>query len=75
MSLMDKYCYLGDKENRYMESIYEKLQMTGRTYHKIIRVARTIADLDASENIKLRHLSETVCHRSLDNKYFGGDML
>ena len=75
MSLMDKYCYLGDKENRYMESIYEKLQMTGRTYHKIIRVARTIADLDASENIKLRHLSEAVCYRSLDNKYFGGDML
>ena len=75
VSLMDKYCYLGDKENRYMESIYEKLQMTGRTYHKIIRVARTIADLDASENIKLRHLSEAVCYRSLDNKYFGGDML
>ncbi len=74
-SLMEKYCKLGDKESKYMESLFNKMGMTGRTYHKIIRVARTIADLDGSEDIKLSHLSEAVCYRSLDNKYWGGNML
>ena len=74
-SLMEKYCRLGDKENKYMGSIFDKMGMTGRTYHKIIRVARTIADLEESEDIKLCHLSEAVCYRSLDNKYWGGSIL
>ena len=74
-SLMEKYCRLGDKENKYMGSIFDKMGMTGRTYHKIIRVARTIADLEESEDIKLCHLSEAVCYRSLDNKYWGGSVL
>lgn len=73
-SLMDKYCKLGEKENNYMKNMYEKIGMTGRTYHKVIRVARTIADLDNSKDIKLKHLSEAICYRNIDNRYWGGEV-
>lgn len=64
------YCRLGKKETAYMERIYEKLQLTARAYHKILRLARTIADLDESSSITTRHLTEAVCYRSLDKKYW-----
>ena len=53
-----------------MERIYEKLHLSARAYHKILKVARTIADLDASEQITVRHLTEAVCYRSLDRKFW-----
>ena len=40
-------------------------------YHKILRVARTIADLDYSEKVKEKHLKEAIAYRSLDKKYWG----
>ena len=61
---------LGKKEAAYMERMYEKLQLSARAYHKIIKLSRTIADLDGSERITVRHLTEAVCYRSLDKKYW-----
>jgi magnesium chelatase family protein len=55
-----------------MEQVYKKEQLTGRSFHKILRVARTIADLDAAERIELRHLKEAVCYRSVSERYWGG---
>ena len=55
-----------------MENIYEKMGLTARTYHKILRVARTIADLEGEEQIMLKHLNEAVCYRSIDDKFWGG---
>lgn len=69
-SRLDEYCYLGEKERRYMENIYDKMLLTGRTYHKIIRVARTIADMECSQMIKLKHLNEAICYRSIEGKYW-----
>ena len=57
-----------------MENIYEKMELTGRTYHKILRVARTIADMEESPDIQLRHLNEAICYRSIEGKYWGGDL-
>jgi magnesium chelatase family protein len=71
-SKLSKYCPLGTKEAAYMEGIFKKQSLTARTYHKILRVARTIADLDQSEAIKLHHLTEAVCYRVLDKGYWGG---
>ena len=55
-----------------MENIYRKMSLTARTYHKILRVARTIADMRRSEKIQLRDLNEAVCYRSIDGNLWGG---
>ena len=65
-----QFCGLDQEETAYMERAYEKLQLSARAYHKILKVARTIADLDASERITVRHLAEAVCYRSLDKKFW-----
>ena len=70
-SRLSEFCYLGEKEHRYMENIYDKMALTGRTYHKILRVARTIADMEQSKNIQLKHLNEAICYRSIEGKYWG----
>lgn len=69
---LNEYCYLGNKESNYMESMFEKMELTGRTYHKILRVARTIADLDGKKQIQLHHLQEAICYRSINEKFWGG---
>ncbi len=68
---MEQYCHLGKKEQSYMEMMYEKMQLTARTYHKLLRVARTIADLAQEEQISITHLQEAVCYRGIDKKYWG----
>ena len=49
------------------------LHLSARTYHKIIKVARTIADLEGSENITKEHLLEASCFRKTDNDFFKED--
>lgn len=71
-SSIRKFCPLGEKEERYMENIFHKMELTARTYHKILRVARTIADMDHSAEIGLAHLNEAVCYRSMDERFWGG---
>ncbi len=46
---MEEYCALGTEEEAYMELVFEQLALTARTYHKLLRVARTIADMEGSE--------------------------
>ena len=60
------------ERERYMENMFDKLGLTARTYHKILKVARTIADLDGCENIKTKHLNEAICYRSINEKFWGG---
>lgn len=71
-SRLEEFCALGSKEEKYMESIYEKMDLTARTYHKILRVARTIADLEGEKRIGLSHLNEAICYRNVDEKFWGG---
>lgn len=71
-SRLEEYCGLGEKQEIYMKQMFQQLGMTARTYHKILRVARTIADLDECKEIQLSHLNEAVCYRSIDEKYWGG---
>lgn len=69
---LEEFCWLGEKEARYMENIYKKRSLTARTYHKILRVARTIADLDGAQTIGVSHLTEAVCYRNVEQKFWGG---
>ncbi len=71
-SKLDEFCKLGEKEERYMESVYKKMNLTARTYHKILRVARTIADLAKEKHITVAHLNEAICYRNVDEKFWGG---
>ena len=53
-----------------MEQIFNMMNLSARAYHKIIKVARTIADLDGSDKINDTHLTEAVCYRMNDSKYW-----
>ncbi len=64
------YCSLGEKETYFLKSAFEKFNFSLRSYHKVLRVARTIADLDAEEKISLVHLSEAVSFRKPLIKYW-----
>ena len=65
-----EYCALDKKQEQYMEEIYGKLQLTARSYHKLLRVARTLADMDGGGRICDRHLEEAICYRSFDRKFW-----
>lgn len=66
-----KYCRLDSKEQALLEQAFNKMNLSARAYHRILKVARTIADLDLSEKITSKHISEAICYRSIDSKYWG----
>lgn len=61
-----KYCALGDAETQLLKRAFEKFSLSARAYDKILKLARTIADLAGSEEINATHLSEAISYRSLD---------
>ncbi len=67
---IERYCPLAPEDQDYMQDMYEKLDLTARTYHKLLRVARTIADMDGSPQIKREHLLEAICYRGIDRSYW-----
>lgn len=71
---LEEFCYLSNQEQRYMEKVYQKMSLTARTYHKILRVARTIADLEEAQYIRVKHLNEAICYRNIDERFPKGGM-
>jgi magnesium chelatase family protein len=66
--MIRKYCELDAAGNRMLEMVTDRLGLSARSYTRILKVARTIADLDASENIQEQHLAEAIQYRSLDRR-------
>lgn len=60
---IDRYCALGKEEQDCMERLYHSLRLSARAYHRILKVARTIADLAGKEKIDTEHLLEAACYR------------
>lgn len=64
-----KHCKLDRASTALLEESFEKLNLSARAYNRILKVARTIADLEGSENISVRHIAESLQYRALDRKY------
>ena len=60
---VEKFCKLNAEAKELMNMAYVNLQLTGRSYHRILKVARTIADLSESDEINILHLSEALSYR------------
>ncbi|MDR1254370.1 MAG: YifB family Mg chelatase-like AAA ATPase [Oscillospiraceae bacterium] len=67
---MQKMCPLTDAAKKLLKQAFEKLDLSARAYDRVLRVARTIADLDEREVIEEDHVAEAVQYRSLDKKYW-----
>ena len=65
-----EYCVLDDEADELLHLSFDSFAMSARAYDKILRLARTIADLDDSENIKSEHIAEALQFRTLDRKYW-----
>lgn len=67
---LERFCRLGEKESAMLENAFNRLGLSARAYTKIIKTARTIADLAGTENINSMHLAEAIGYRSLDRNRF-----
>lgn len=68
-ALIRKYCALDQDSMNFLEKVVERLGLSARAYHRILKIARTIADLDGSDDIRPNHVSEAIQYRSLDRRY------
>ena len=68
--MMKKYCKISKECDVMLRNAFEKLGLSARAYNRILKLARTIADLDHSENIKDEHILEAISYRSMDSKYW-----
>ncbi|MBQ6809551.1 MAG: YifB family Mg chelatase-like AAA ATPase [Clostridia bacterium] len=65
-----KYCNLTDKAMETLTQVFERTALSMRAYDKLIKIGRTIADLEGKETVEAAHISEAVFFRSLDKKYW-----
>jgi magnesium chelatase family protein len=68
--LIEKYCQIDDESKKILEKAFKKLNLSSRAYNRILKVARTIADLEEREKIEKTDIAEAIQYRSLDKKYF-----
>lgn len=66
--LLDKFCPLGVPESKLLKNAFDRLGMSARAHSKILKVSRTIADLDGSDDIRTSHIAEAIQYRNFDRK-------
>lgn len=69
---IEKYCMLGKEEEDFLFQLFNRASLSTRGCDKVLKVARTIADLEGEEQIKSHHLCEAAGYRTMEEKYWGG---
>lgn len=69
-SQLRKYCVLTDSAKTMMKNAFDRMGLSARAYDGILKIARTIADLDNHKNIESNHVAEAIQYRSMDRKYW-----
>ena len=69
MTQIDDVCALGEREEKLMRNAFKRFNMSARSYHRVLKLARTIADLDDSDNLSIAHLSEALQYRSFEQRF------
>lgn len=64
------FCEMTPSAEELLKKAFRKMKLSARSYHRIVKVARTIADLDGSEKISEKHVSEAIFYRTIDRKYW-----
>jgi len=65
---IEKYCVIGDDAHRILREAIDYFGLSARAYHRILKVSRTIADLDGRDSIRVADVSEGIQYRSLDRE-------
>ncbi|MCL1878940.1 MAG: YifB family Mg chelatase-like AAA ATPase [Defluviitaleaceae bacterium] len=65
-----KYCKLGGEAADLLKNVFESMSLSARAYHKILKIARTIADLADAADISVEHIAEAISYRGLDRKFW-----
>lgn len=68
--MIKKYCKIDNKSKEFLNEAFDKFSLSARAYNKILKIARTIADLEGSEDIRFEHIAEALQYRSQDSKYW-----
>jgi magnesium chelatase family protein len=71
VKMLRKVCHLDDASNQLLKNAMEKLGLSARAFDRILKVSRTIADIDNQADIKAEHLAEAIQYRSLDRDNWG----
>ncbi len=71
-SIVRRFCKVSVEGNSLLKNAIEKLGLSARAFDRILKVSRTIADLEGSENIQTHHLAEAINYRNLDRESWGG---
>ena len=69
--MLTEFCRIDDAASNILKLAFEKMGLSARAYSRILKVARTVADLAGEPDIKAEHIAEAIQYRNLDRKYFG----
>ena len=68
--MIKKFCVCDEMATKMLKEAFEGLSLSARAYDKILRLAKTIADMEESDIINSAHIAEAINYRALDRKYF-----